>query len=44
MLQQLQKNQSQSRLQLVMKNATNNFNIDNNIIDPEARENFEKIA
>ena len=44
MLAQLQKSQSQSRLQLVMKNATNNFNIDHNIIDPGAREVFEKLA
>jgi len=43
-LMQLQITSSQSRLQLVMKNATSNFNIDNNIIDPSARENFEKIA
>lgn len=27
-----------------MKNATNNFNIDHNIIDPGARDVFEKLA
>jgi hypothetical protein len=43
-IQQLHKMQTQSRLQLVMQNATNNYNIDHNIIDPAAFYNFEKIS